>query len=43
LAEASIGLAAVLVSWGISAWWLMPIADVAIVLSSLRRVVRARQ
>jgi hypothetical protein len=40
---AAIGLAAVLVGWGISAWWLMPIAVVTILLSSLRRAVSARQ
>jgi hypothetical protein len=39
----AIGLTAVLVSWGITAWWLMPIAVVAILLSSLRRAVGARQ
>ena len=39
---AAIGLTAVLVSWGISAWWLMPIAVVAILLGSLRRAVSAR-
>ena len=40
---AAIGLTAVLVSSGISAWWLMPIAVVAILLGSLRRAVSARQ
>jgi hypothetical protein len=40
---AAIGLTALLVSWGISAWWLMPIAVVAILVSSLRRAVGARQ
>jgi hypothetical protein len=35
----AIGLTALLVSWGVSAWWLMPIAVVAILLSSLRRAV----
>jgi hypothetical protein len=40
---AAIGLTAALVSWGISAWWLMPIAVVAILLSSLRRAVSAPQ
>jgi hypothetical protein len=40
---AAIGLTAVLVSWGISAWWLMPIAVVAILLTSLRRAVSARE
>ena len=40
---AAIGLTAVLVSWGISAWWLMPIAVVAIMLSSLRRAISANQ
>jgi len=38
---AAIGLTAVLVSWGISAWWLMPVAVVVILLSSLRRAVSA--
>jgi hypothetical protein len=40
---AAIGLTAVLVSWGISAWWLMPIAVIAILLTSLRRAVSARE
>jgi hypothetical protein len=40
---AAIGLTAVLVSWGISAWWLIPIAVVAIVLTSLRHAVSPRQ
>ena len=39
----AIGLTAVLVSWGITAWWLMPIAVVAILLSSLWRAAGARQ
>jgi len=38
---AAIGLTAVVVSWGISAWWLMPVAVVVILLSSLRRAVSA--
>ena len=40
---AAIGLTAALAGWGISAWWLMPIAVVAILLSSLRRAVSAPQ
>jgi hypothetical protein len=40
---AAIGLTALLVSRGISAWWLMPIAVVLVLLSSLRRAVSARQ
>ena len=40
---AAIGLTALLVGWGISAWWLMPIAVVLILLGSLRRAVGARQ
>ena len=40
---AAIGLTAALVSWGISAWWLMPIAVVAILVSSLRRAAGVRQ
>jgi ribonucleotide monophosphatase NagD (HAD superfamily) len=40
---AAIGLTALLVSSGISAWWLMPIAVVLILLSSLRRAVSARE
>jgi hypothetical protein len=38
---AAIGLTAALVSWGISAWWLMPVAVVVILLGSLRRAVSA--
>jgi ribonucleotide monophosphatase NagD (HAD superfamily) len=40
---AAIGLTALLVSSGISAWWLMPIAVVLILLSSLRRAVSVRK
>jgi ribonucleotide monophosphatase NagD (HAD superfamily) len=40
---AAIGLTALLVRSGISAWWLMPIAVVAIMLSSLRRAIGASE
>jgi hypothetical protein len=37
---AAIGLTAVLASWDVSAWWLMPIAVVATLYDSLRRAIR---
>jgi hypothetical protein len=34
---AAIGLTAALVSWGVNAWWVMPIAVVLALYASLRR------
>jgi hypothetical protein len=36
---AAIGLTAVLASWDIAAWWLMPVAVVVTLFASLRRAV----
>jgi hypothetical protein len=36
----SIGLTAILASWDIAAWWLMPIAVVLTLYGSLRRAIR---
>ena len=36
---AAIGLTAALASWGVSAWWLMPLAVVLTLYGSLRRAV----
>ena len=39
----AIGLTALLASWDVSAWWLMPIAVVATLYDSLRRAIKTRQ
>jgi hypothetical protein len=37
----AIGLTALLASWDVSAWWLMPIAVVLALYGSLRRAIRS--